>query len=143
MRCIDNCKQNLWPRKWKMQLNKWFFLKLWSGRYAFSFSFQNYWQLVGCNVTQSILHFLNSTSLPNHLNYTFITLIPKVKNLKLVSKYKPISLCNVLYKKISKVLANRLNKILPQIITKHQSAFTKSCLISDNILVAFEALQSS
>ena len=143
MRCIDNCQQNLWPRKWKMQLNKWFFLKLWSGRYAFSFSFQNYWQLVGCNVTQSILHFLNSTSLPNHLNYTFITLIPKVKNLKLVSKYKLISLCNVLYKKISKVLANRLKKILPQIITKHQSAFTKSCLISDNILVAFEALQSS
>ena len=143
MRCIDNCQLNLWPGKWKTQLNKWFLLKLWSGRYAFSFSFQNYWQLVGCNVTQSILHFLKSTSLPNHLNYTFITLIPKLRNLKLVSKYKLISLCNVLYKKISKVLANRLNKILPQIITKHQSAFTKSCFISDNILVAFEALQSS
>lgn len=129
--------------KWEMQFNKWFLLKLWLKRYAFSFSFQNYWQLVGCNVTQLILHFLNSASLPNHLNYTFITLIPKVKNLKLVSKYRPISLCNVLYKKISKVLANRLNKILSHIITKHQSAFTKSCLISDNILVAFETLQSS
>ena len=65
-----------------------------------------------------------------------------MKNPKLVSKYRRISLCNVLYKKISKVLANRLNKILPQIITKHQSAFTKSRLISDNIFVAFKTLHS-
>ena len=65
-----------------------------------------------------------------------------MKNPKLVSKYRRISLCNVLYKKISKVLANRLNKILPQIITKHQSAFTKSRLISDDTLVAFKTLHS-
>ena len=42
----------------------------------------------------------------------------------------------------SKVLANRLKIILPNIISKHQSAFTKSHLISDNILVAFESLHS-
>ena len=42
----------------------------------------------------------------------------------------------------SKVLANRLKKILLQIITKHQSAFTENRLISNNILVAFETLHS-
>ena len=42
----------------------------------------------------------------------------------------------------SKVLANKLKKILPHIITKHQSAFTKDRLISDNILIAFESLHS-
>ena len=47
-----------------------------------------------------------------------------------------------LYKIFSKVLANRLKIILPKIITKHQSIFTKSRLISDNILVAFESLHS-
>ena len=48
----------------------------------------------------------------------------------------------MLYKIFSKVLANRLKKILPNIITENQSAFTKSRLISDNILVAFESLHT-
>ena len=60
-----------------------------------------------------MLYFLNSASLPANLNHTFITLIPKVKNPELVSEFRPISLCNVLYKIFSKVLANRLKKILP------------------------------
>ena len=104
--------------------------------------FQNYWNLIGDEVTNSILQFLNSTSFPSHLNHTFISLIPKVKNSELVSEFRPISLCNVLYKIFSKVLANRLKKVLPALITKHQIAFTKSRLISDNILVAFETIYS-
>ena len=60
--------------------------------------YQHYWDLVGKDITQSILSFLNSISLPEHINHTFITLIPKVKNPELVSEFRPISLCNVLYK---------------------------------------------
>ena len=102
--------------------------------------FQHYWDLVGKDITTYVLSFLNSASLPENLNHTFITLIPKVKNPKLVFDFRPISLCNVLYKIFSKVLANRLKKILPHIITEHQSAFTKDWLILDNILVAFKWL---
>ncbi|XP_050277977.1 uncharacterized protein LOC126719473 [Quercus robur] len=104
--------------------------------------YQHYWDLIGEDVSQSVLTFLNSASLPEHLNHTFITLIPKKKNLEHASEFRPISLCNVLYKIFSKVLANRLKRILPKIITEHQSAFTKSRLIFDNILVAFESLHS-
>ena len=95
---------------------------------------------MGKDISTSVLSFLNSASLPKNLNYTFITLIPKAKNPVLVSEFRSISLCNVLYKIFSKVLANRLKKILPHIITEHQSAFTKDHLISDNILIAFESL---
>ena len=72
--------------------------------------YQNYWGLVGDDVTKTILSYLNSPTLPHPLNHKFKTLIPKIKNLIAVSDYRPISLCNVLYKKFSKVLANRLKK---------------------------------
>lgn len=72
--------------------------------------YQNYWSLVGSDVTQSILSSLNIASLPHPLNHTFLTLIPKVKISKRVGGYKPISLCNFLYKFFSKVLANRLKE---------------------------------
>ena len=104
--------------------------------------FQHYWDLVGTVITSFVLSFLNLASLPEHLNHTFMTLIPKVKNPELVSQFLPISLCNVLYKIFSMVLANRLKKLLPNIITEHQSAFTKDRLITDNILIAFESLHS-
>ena len=106
------------------------------------FFYQHYWNLIGDDISNTVLHYLNSATLLEHFNHTFITLIPKRKNPIFASEFRPISLCNVLYKIFSKVLANRLKKILPNIITENQSAFTKSRLISDNILVAFESLHS-
>ena len=111
-------------------------------RWYVPFIYQHYWNLVGDDVCQSVLNFLNNASLPKNLNHTFITLIPKKKNPEYASKFRPISLYYVLYKIFSKVLANRLKRILPKIIIEHQSAFTKSRFISDNILVAFESLHS-
>ena len=70
--------------------------------------YQSYWSMVGNDVIESILLYLNMGTLPPALCHSFITLIPKVKNPKYVSQYRPICLSNVLYWVFSKVLANRL-----------------------------------
>jgi hypothetical protein len=59
-----------------------------------------------------------------------------------VSDYRPISLCNILYKILSKVMADRLKVILPNIISPNQSPFIPERLISNNVLTAFETLHT-
>lgn len=100
--------------------------------------YQNYWHLVGEDVINQALNFLNGDRSVDLLNKTFITLIPKKKICEYPSDYRPISLCNVLYKIISKVLANRLKTVLPSIIHEAQSGFVPGQLITDNALVAYE-----
>ena len=102
--------------------------------------YQHFWGTVSHDVTSSILMWLNSGTLPQSINHTFITLIPKTHSPEYAHQFRPISLCNVLYKIFSKVLANHLKKVLLSIITEHQFAFTKDRLISNNIMVAFETL---
>ena len=102
--------------------------------------FQHYWQLVGDDMTEVVLSCLTSSVIPLSINQTFITLIPKLKSPLKVSEFCPICLCNIIYKLVSKVIANRLKRVLPLIISESQSAFQSNKAISDNILVAFETL---
>ena len=101
---------------------------------------QHYWDKIVGNVAKTVLTWLNSGTICPSFNHTYITLIPKVKSPQQVTEFRPIALCNILYKLMSKVLANRLKKLLPDIISESQSAFRSDKAISDNILVAFESL---
>ena len=107
-----------------------------------SIFFQKYWDIVGLDVINCVLNTLNSGVMPCGINETYICLIPKVKSPKKIMKYRPINLCNIIYKIISKVLANRLKCKLAEIIEESQSAFVSGRLISNNVLVAFETMHS-
>ncbi|XP_024172251.1 uncharacterized protein LOC112178325 [Rosa chinensis] len=100
--------------------------------------FQKYWEIVGSDVVSAVQLFLHTGQFLGEINYTHICLIPKVKDPVSVSDLRPIALCNVLYKICSKVIANRLKKILSHIISPFQSAFIPGRLITDNTLVANE-----
>ncbi|XP_042974784.1 uncharacterized protein LOC122306423 [Carya illinoinensis] len=102
--------------------------------------FQKYWGVIGNSITTALLSALNSGMFPKGLNHTFITLIPKKVSPSKVADFRPISLCNVLYKILSKVIANRLKRILPDVISDSQSAFVPGRQISDNVLIAYELL---
>lgn len=100
--------------------------------------FKKYWHTLGSSISNCVLDFLNHHNLPVALNYTFIVLIPKVSSPKCMSEFRPISLCNVIYKIGSKVIANRIKPYLNDIISPTRSAFVPRRLITDNVLVAFK-----
>ena len=75
--------------------------------------FQKYWDIVGNDITCMVLNVLNSNMSMVEINRTNIALVPKTNSPTKMTEFRPISLCNVNYKLISKVLANRLKTILP------------------------------
>ena len=84
--------------------------------------------------------FFVSGRLMKSLNHTQICLIPKIRNANSMNQVRPISLCSVFYKIISKILVHGLQQFMNKLISANQSAFIKGSLISDNILVAHECM---
>lgn len=87
-------------------------------------------------ITSVVLSFLNSGRILKEINETFIALIPKTNNPSSVDHFRPISLCNVLYKIISKVLANMIKLVIGSLVSPFQNGFLPGRVISDNISIA-------
>jgi hypothetical protein len=104
--------------------------------------FKKCWHILGDILTQEVLMAINNKIIPYGWNDTVIVLIPKVESPETISQYRPISLCNVLYKVISKMIAFRLKHILDEVISLVQSAFVLSRMITDNNLLAYESLHT-
>nr|XP_027081023.1 uncharacterized protein LOC113703745 [Coffea arabica] len=100
--------------------------------------FQKFWNILKTDVIQAITSFFHSGHMLKAVNHTIISLIPKVENPTDIKQFRPISLCNVIYKIISKILANRLKKVLDNCISKNQAAFVPGRQILDNVIVSHE-----
>ena len=102
--------------------------------------FRTNWSTVGPAVTTEVIEFFRDETWPQNINLTHIRLIPKIKSPKVVADYRPIALCNVYYKIISKILMRRLQPILDSIIAENQSAFIPGRAITYNIMITHETL---
>ena len=74
---------------------------------------------------------------------SYLALIPKESNPTTFNRVRPISLCNSSYKIITKILANRIKKVLPLIISENQGGFVPNRQIIDNVIIVQEAVHPS
>jgi hypothetical protein len=100
--------------------------------------YKKYWSTVKDAVLSSIWDFFRKHHLLKEQNHTFIALIPKQLGASSVHQFRLISMCNIIYKIISKILANRFKDLLHHFISPYQSAFVHTRNIQDNTILAHE-----
>ncbi|CAA7051323.1 unnamed protein product [Microthlaspi erraticum] len=104
--------------------------------------YQENWEVVKESVTRFVLDFFRSGNLPVGINDAIVVLIPKVLKPERITQFRPISLCNVLFKTITKTIVMKLKKVMPKLIGPAQSSFIPGRLSMDNIVVVQEAVHS-
>ncbi|PKU59129.1 Putative ribonuclease H protein [Dendrobium catenatum] len=98
------------------------------------------WHIIGPQLCNAIRFFFLKGYLPNGIKATALAIIPKHRNASTISEYRPISLCNTLYKIMAKIIASRLISIMPSIVKNTQAGFIKSRISTDSILLANDLL---
>ena len=104
--------------------------------------FQSKWETLGMSLLSKVdLIFENKEEISS-VNETNIVLIPKTDYPETIRDFRPISLCNVVYKTLTKVIATRLRRVMPKIISPNQCSFVPGRQGTDNIIVAQEVIHS-
>ena len=104
--------------------------------------YQDSWEVVGESVTRCGLEFFESGVLTTGMNDAMLVLIPKVLKPERIMQFRPISLCNVLFKIITKAMVLRLKKLMPKLIGPAQANSIPGRLSTENIVVVQEAVHS-
>lgn len=104
--------------------------------------FQSQWNIIGNSVINLVQHLFTHPEDLLSVNGTNIVLIPKGDHPETVRDFRPISLCNVIYKILTKIFATRLKRVMPQIISPNQCSFVPGRLGVDNIVLTQEIIHS-
>ncbi|CAA7016726.1 unnamed protein product [Microthlaspi erraticum] len=104
--------------------------------------YQANWEVVGESVSWFVLEFFRTGVLPPGTNDAVVVLIAKVLKPERITQFRPIGLCNVLFKTITKAMVMRLKKIMPKLIGPAQASFIPGRLSTDNIVLVQEAVHS-
>ncbi|XP_013589064.1 PREDICTED: uncharacterized protein LOC106297349 [Brassica oleracea var. oleracea] len=99
------------------------------------------WPILGQDFTVAVQSVFRYGFLPKGVNSTILALVSTKTDSMEMRDYRPTACCNVLYKVVSKILANRLKLLLLRIITENQSAFIKGRLLMENVLLASELVK--
>lgn len=99
---------------------------------------KNFYHLIGQEITNTCSNWLATGCFPFELNETNVCLIPKAENPTSLKELRLVALCNVLYKIMSKAIANQLKHVLANLVSEEQAAFVSGLYIIDNVLVAFD-----
>lgn len=103
--------------------------------------FKCYWNIINGKIVDVFQYFFEHGYMIKPLSHTFISLVPKKDSPILVEHFRPISLCNVVYKIITKILANRMTNFLDKIISPFQSAFIHGRSITDSVITCHKLMQ--
>ncbi|KAH9798495.1 reverse transcriptase domain-containing protein [Citrus sinensis] len=104
--------------------------------------YQSQWAVVRPSFCKFITDIFTTGKIPKEVNTTLLVLIPKVEHPTSLKMFRPISLCTVAYKTVTKIIVNRLQAVLPEIIGPQQTSFVPGRHIIDNIVVAQEVIHS-
>jgi len=105
--------------------------------------YRHHWETIKKDFVRMIKNVFRNHKLGENTKSSHIGLIPKEVNPLSFDRFRPISLCNVSYKIVTKILANRLKKFLPLLISENQGGFAPSRQITDNVILIQEAIHSS
>lgn len=104
--------------------------------------YKKLWPTIGNDVIKAVTSFFLKGSMPKEVNNSLIVLISKITNPTSVNHFRPISLCNVVYKIISKILVSKLRPLLDKLISPTQSAFIPNRWIAENQIIEQEIVHS-
>ncbi|XP_061339878.1 uncharacterized protein LOC133286473 [Gastrolobium bilobum] len=114
-----------------------------SGLFGFpALFFQRNWEILKDQVLTSMRGYLDKPQLIQEINYTMLALIPKIERPCLMKQFRPIALCNSIYKGLSKILANKIKPLLGSLISPNQVSFVPRRQIQDNIIIAQELVHA-
>ena len=104
--------------------------------------FQCFWMIVGGSVVEEVKKCFETKKVPESLNKTNVALIPKIHGPETIGNYRSISLCNTVYKIITKIIVARIRLLLDKLVSPIQSAFVPGREGVDNAIIVQELIHT-